>query len=76
MNVPCPRTPAPTLLSPSLLALAGDAVGGNASNSGGGSRQAGWGDAALLVGAVAGCMYAVLRKSGQYALRKSESRLL
>jgi hypothetical protein len=52
-----------------------------ASKAGGGgggssSRAAGWGDAALLAGVVAGCVYAVLRRSAQYALRKSESRLL
>lgn len=46
--------------------------------SGGGvrARHSGWSDAALLVALVAGCVYAVLRRSGQYALRKSDSRIL
>jgi thiol oxidase len=40
------------------------------------SRRGGWGDAALVCAAVAAAVYGVLRNSGQYALRKSGSRLL
>ncbi|KAL4452309.1 hypothetical protein ABPG75_007971 [Micractinium tetrahymenae] len=43
---------------------------------GGGSRPAGWADAGLLLCVVAACVYGVLRKSGQYSIRKSSSRLL
>lgn len=54
---------------------------GRAQEAGGGglglrARHSGWGDAALVVGLVAGCVYTALRRSAQYALRKSESRNL
>lgn len=47
-----------------------------AAAGGGGSRPAGWADAGLLLCVVAACVYGVLRRSGQYAMRKSSSRLL
>lgn len=51
--------------------------GSSGGGSGGGrSKRAGWSDAALVLGAVAACLYGVLRRSGQYALRKSESRTM
>lgn len=40
------------------------------------SRRSSWADAGLVVLAVAGCVYAVLRRSGNYALRRVHSRTL
>lgn len=52
------------------LAAAGTAGGGPR------GRHSSWGDAALVALLVACCVYAALRRSGQYALRKSGSRSL
>lgn len=52
------------------------AAGKGSNSSGGGSRRASWSDAGLLMCVVAACVYGVLRRSGQYALRKSDSRIL
>ncbi|PRW57447.1 Sulfhydryl oxidase 1 [Chlorella sorokiniana] len=40
------------------------------------SRRSSWSDAGLVVVLVAACVYAVLRRSGQYALKKVHSRSL
>lgn len=40
------------------------------------SRRSSWGDAGLVVLLVAACVYGVLRRSGQYGLKKVHSRNL
>ena len=40
------------------------------------SRRSSWGDAGLVVLLVAGCVYALLRRSGQYAMKRVHSRNL
>ncbi|KAL4857301.1 Sulfhydryl oxidase 1 [Chlorella vulgaris] len=40
------------------------------------ARHTSWADVALVAGLVAGCLYIVLRRSGQYSLRKTVSRSL
>lgn len=52
------------------------ASGGGGGSGGGGSRPSGWTDAGVLLCVIAACVYGVLRKSGQYSIRKSSSRLL
>jgi uncharacterized membrane protein len=59
-----------------LLAYYSGEAGQGASGAGLRARHSTWGDAALLVVLVAACVYAVLQRSAQYALRKSESRSL
>lgn len=38
------------------------------------ARRSSWGDAGVVVALVGACLYALLRRSGQYALRKASSR--
>lgn len=44
-----------------------------AAGGGAGAARSSWTDAGLLVALVGGCLYAVLRKSGQYALSRKAS---
>lgn len=54
----------------------GQAAAVDAATGGLRGRWSSWGDAGLVVVLVGACLYAVLRRSGQYALKKSSSRIL
>ncbi|KAI7845151.1 hypothetical protein COHA_001196 [Chlorella ohadii] len=59
-----------------LAYYSGEALPDAAPASGLRSRRSSWSDAGLLVLVVAACVYALLRRSGQYALKKVHSRSL
>lgn len=59
-----------------LAYYSGEAPPDAAPASGLRSRRSSWSDAGLLVLVVAACVYALLRRSGQYALKKVHSRSL
>ena len=57
-----------------LQAYYGSAASVDAVPGGLRARRSSWADAGLVVALVGACLYALLRRSGQYALKKSASR--